>query len=555
MFIKSLSIFDGDENLTRYIEFKNGLNLILSNTENISQTSSHNNVGKTTLLRIIDFCLGSKDDKDIYTDSEFKRKDEELYQYIKNFSFELEFRNNLKVKRDIKNKNKIYIDGVEFNSTNGREKLKELLLNIETKKPTFRQLIQKFIRTDTKSMENTIKAFSHTNNADYELIYLTLFGFKNILDNLNKKTELLKESKTIENGLKYFKSTPKKALEAEIPIDKKNILELEKQIKNYQFDEFFNIYEDDLNRLTKDIRDNKQKISLLSFKLDNSEKSLKSLQYSIDSQAVKYIYKEVNRFNQNMQKKFEEVSEFHNTVIKDRSSYYEEQIIKLKKDLLEEKNSLELLRKEEGKYFKNIDGNPSLEDYNSMMNRKSQMLQDLQEKESNIKKIEELNKQKEKFKEELESLEKEIEIKSKQYSEYINIFNEYFTDITKKLYNEEWYLYEDFDTKGNRAFKIDKIGGTGTGKKKAEIVAFDLAYINFINEIGLEFPKFVAHDGIDQISEHQKETIFELANEIDGQYILAINIDQIPQSLRKDNNFIDKNCILELSKSNRFFKF
>jgi uncharacterized protein YydD (DUF2326 family) len=560
MFLKSLSIFDKDENIFRYIEFKKGLNLILSNTNSIIQTSSHNNVGKTTLLRVIDFCLGSKTDKEIYTDSEFNREDKELYQQIKEFSFELELANGLKIRRSIQNRTKIYIDEVEYSVSLSKsspwfsDKLKELFFNLNIEKPTFRQIIQKFIRNDSKSMENTIKAFKHTNNADYELIYLTLFGFSDILDSLNRKTELLKELKTVDNGLKYFKSTPKKALEAEIPIDRKNIEELEKQIKNYQFDEFFNIYEKDLNKLIKDIRDSKQKIALLNFKLDNSQKSFESIQYSIDSKAVEYIYKEVNRFNQDMQKKFEEVSEFHNQVIKDRSNYYQEQITKLRQEVLEEQEKLNSFRKIEKKYFKNIDGNPSLEDYNSMMNQKSQMLQDLQEKESNIKQMEELEKNKKQLSEKLKLLEEDIENKSAKYQEHINIFNQYFTEITKKLYNTEWYLYEDFDKNGNRTFKIDKIGLSGTGEKKAEIVAFDLAYISFINHIGLDFPKFVTHDGIDQISEYQKETIFDIANEVNGQYILAINIDQLPQSLREDRNFIKQNTILELSKSDKFFR-
>ena len=129
--------------------------------------------------------------------------------------------------------------------------------------------------------------------------------------------------------------------------------------------------------------------------------------------------------------------------------------------------------------------------------------------------------------------------------------------MTKKLYGKEWFLYQTTDKKGkNIAFEIDKVGGTGTGVKKAEIVAFDLSYINFINSIGLNYPKFVTHDGIDQISKNQKDSIiFDIANEINGQYILAINVDQLPTDLREKKDFIKLNTVLELSDKEKFFRF
>ncbi len=557
MFLESLLVYDGDENLIRFVKFKDGLNLILSNTNSLSQTSSHNNVGKTTLLRVIDFCLGAKTDEDIYIDREFNRKDEALYEHIKEFYFELKFRDGLSVKRGIKNRTKLIINDKEFSLKDGQDKLKQLLFSFSKEKPTFRQLIQKFIRDNAKSMENTIKAFHETtSNADYEAIYLILFGFLEISENINEKNQILKELKNIDNGLKYFKSTPRKALEAEIKIEKKNLIELEKQIKEYKFDEFFNIYEKDLSFLTKNIRDIKQKLSLLNFKLDNSKKSLESLQYSIDAKAIEYIYREANKFIPEMQKKFEEVANYHNYIIADRGNYYKEQIYKLEKEIIENEKVLENLRKEESIYFKSVDGNPSLEDYNSMLNKKANLMENIAKKESDIKNIEKLENSKRELTDKLSFIEKNIETQSIKYKDYINIFNEFFVENTKKLYGTEWYLYEDFDKSGkNREFKIDKVGISGTGEKKAEIVAFDLAYIEFIEKIGLPYPRFVTHDGIDQISEHQKETIFEIANQINGQYILAINIDQLPQSLRDDKNFVKNNTILELSKNDRFFKF
>ena len=65
MFIKSLQICT-DECTIRDIQFHKGLNLIVDET-NTESTKTGNGVGKTTVLRLIDFCLGGKG-VEIYSD-------------------------------------------------------------------------------------------------------------------------------------------------------------------------------------------------------------------------------------------------------------------------------------------------------------------------------------------------------------------------------------------------------------------------------------------------------------------------------------------------------
>ena len=79
MFLKSLDITTPTK-VIREIKFHRGLNLIVDETVN-NQTETGNNVGKTTVLRLIDFCLG-KEAKSIYTDPENKRT---IYTLVKDF--------------------------------------------------------------------------------------------------------------------------------------------------------------------------------------------------------------------------------------------------------------------------------------------------------------------------------------------------------------------------------------------------------------------------------------------------------------------------------------
>jgi uncharacterized protein YydD (DUF2326 family) len=56
MFLKSLLIHN-DGTPIREILFRKGINLIVDETSSQHKTTSGNSVGKTTVLRLIDFCL------------------------------------------------------------------------------------------------------------------------------------------------------------------------------------------------------------------------------------------------------------------------------------------------------------------------------------------------------------------------------------------------------------------------------------------------------------------------------------------------------------------
>jgi uncharacterized protein YydD (DUF2326 family) len=83
MFLKSLTISNGPK-VIRDITFRKGLNLIVDETptEDINKVSSGNGVGKTTVLKLIDFCLGG-DAKGIYTDSEDKKENIPIKDFLK----------------------------------------------------------------------------------------------------------------------------------------------------------------------------------------------------------------------------------------------------------------------------------------------------------------------------------------------------------------------------------------------------------------------------------------------------------------------------------------
>src|SRR5262249_38396090 len=148
-----------ENEIIRKIDFHTGVNLIVDETPNTDGRETGNNVGKTTVLMLIDFCLGA-DAKHIYTDPENKREE---YRQVKSFLTSNKVLITLVLKEDILNessaevriernflprKQKIQrINGVNQTDDGFEEALTDLLFpGHHGRKPTFRQIISHNIR-------------------------------------------------------------------------------------------------------------------------------------------------------------------------------------------------------------------------------------------------------------------------------------------------------------------------------------------------------------------------------------------------------------------------
>jgi len=73
----------------------------------------------------------------------------------------------------------------------------------------------------------------------------------------------------------------------------------------------------------------------------------------------------------------------------------------------------------------------------------------------------------------------------------------------------------------------------------------------FSEEVNLKVPFFVIHDQLESVFENQIETLFEVANSIKGQFIVAVLSDKLHNISKEE---IDSNCILKLSQDEKLFK-
>lgn len=200
MYIKSLTIYSNDKEI-RKLEFKLGLNLILNEGDQKKENKTGNNVGKTTVLKLINYCLGGNE-KEIYKSSESDSKEnKKIKEFLtnKNVNLKLILYKNLDnpndeivIERNFSNK--YIVNGNNVKNKNKLEELsQELLPDFIKDKMSIRSIIHYYIRYTNISTQNTLKILEKFSDNQYEPIFLTFLGISP--ENLKDKKTNWQENK------------------------------------------------------------------------------------------------------------------------------------------------------------------------------------------------------------------------------------------------------------------------------------------------------------------------------------------------------------------------
>lgn len=567
MFIKSLTIRSGAK-VIREIEFHKGLNLIVDESED---QITGNSVGKTTVLKLIDFCLGA-DKKNIYVDPETKRNE---YKLVKDFLIENKVLINLTLTSDLDNEesNEIVIERNFLSSVkegirriNGQQILAE---NFEMElgktlfpdhledKPSFRQIISHNIRYKDENINNTLKTLDkYTSDAEYETLYLFLFGCE--FTKGNSKQEILikiKQEETYKNRLE--KNQTKTAYETALSLINNDIEELNKKKSSFNLNENF---EKDLVRLNQ-VKYEVNKLSSIIGKLNirknlikETEAELKSSKSDIDLRQLEIIYEQATTKVKTIQKSFSDLVSFHNKMIEEKVKYITKELPALEKSLAENNNFLKRLLEEEKKVASAISKSDSFEELEKVIveltekyRKKGEfenIIQQLNEVDSNIK---EFNKQLSEIDNELFSDSFEQVVKTQ-----LNKFNKHFASISSELYGEQYAIKPDIITnkKRQRLYKFSSFNANmSSGKKQGEISCFDIAYTLFADDENIPCLHFLLNDKKELMDDKQLVKIADFVNRNNIQFVASILKDKLPEEINKEEYFI-----LKLSQNDKLFR-
>ena len=552
------------EEVIREIQFnEKGLNLIIDDTPE-SLRESGNSVGKSTAIKIIDLCLGARSVRELYYDSDTRSENVVVKDFLDEFKVQAELilidenKRGCSIKRDLFPRGKKYIFDEPYSKQDFWDELKKIIFDLKEPRPTFRQLIPKFVRVENTAEERMIKFLPIMTGSDvYDTIYCFLFQMYSdeLLSKKGEITERLSEcQKTIQTLEKSKSISSLSVLKQSLEIINSDLKDLyDKRNKLSYMDEYREEF--DLKRkLTLRINDLQEKMELVEFEIANIENSIVSLakeKSEINIQILQAVYQEAKSYIPTLQKNFEDMVSFHNSMIQNRIDFIQKPL-NVKKELLEQYSSqlATILEQKEKITIEALD--EGLLDELNMLNRK---IEDLSLKKGEIKQSIQLLEEQEAVRQDLnkELLVIQNQMENDGIDEKIKKFNQFFSDYCDKLYGEKYLLAYNENWKEEKKFPVSiaSLGGkVGTGKKKAVIVAFDLAYMQYSIEMGIKVPQFVIHDKMENTHINQIKTIFEICEGIDGQYIIPILRERIDKVEQK---YVEKAKVLELSTNNKFF--
>lgn len=574
MFIESLKI-ESIDGLIRNMSFHQGLNLIVDETPE-SQTETGNNVGKTTVLRLIDICLG-KDPKSIYVSPEDKRTvNDQVRRFLmdKQIVVTLTLVNSWSadaekvcIRRNFLSRNKAIreIDGQPVMEKDFEQVVQQKVMGLLTEKPSFRQLIGHNIRYSNLAITQTLRCLdTNTTDAEYEALHLFMLGCDYSNADLRQTTmEQLNTERSFK--LRLEKQKGKNVIAAELGIVKSEIEELEKQKSQLRLNPDF---ENDMMKLTElkfDINTMASQLSSLKLRrsiLTEAQQELVNQKSEIDVESLKLIYSQAKMFMPALHKTFEELLAHHNNMLSQKAEYVGKELPHLDEKISDVERDLDALRMLESEISDKLLQSSSYADYENLVSDLTKKYEQLGNLTQLINQIKEVDTAIDKLNETLSDIDKDLfaEAFKNKVQGQLDKFNAHFARISEQLYGEKYAM--TYDIVHNRRadrdiykFSIIPVGldtiNFSTGKKQGEITCFDMAYILFADQENIPCLHFGLYDKKELMHDHQLiETAKFVGAHHNLQFVASILKDKLPEELNDKKYFV-----VELKPNDKLFRF
>lgn len=572
MFIKSL-IISSESKIIREINFRKGMNLVIDETpenEIADGTETGNSVGKTTVLQLIDFCLGGNP-KGIYVDpdskkeenvvvKEFLKDNKILITLLLKEDLDIEESAEIIIQRNFLARAQIVrrINGKNYTDDEFELELLNLIFpNHKAEKPTFRQIISHNIRYKDENINSTLRTLDkYTSDSEYETLHLFMLGID--FERGNEKQNLIAKLKQEDSfKARLEKSQTKTAYETTLALIETDIEKLNIRKTNFNLNENFEADLDKLNQTKYFLNKTSLELSNLKIKREiilEAEEDLKSNFSDIDVQQLQAIYQQATQRIEGIQKSFDDLVNYHNQMITQKVEFIKKELPEIEKKIEVKSSELQNLLEKEKIQSQAISKSESFEELevlilelNEKYRKKGEyenIIQQLNEVDIEIK---ELNQQLETIDEALFSDEFELSVKNQ-----LNKFNQYFSEVSNFLYGEQYALKYDIviNKKRQRLYKFSAFNTNfSSGKKQGEISCFDIAYVLFADKENIPTLHFLLNDKKELMHNNQLVKIAELVDTTNIQFVASILKDKLPEELNKEEYFIVK-----LSQQDKLFR-
>lgn len=566
MYLSKLTISSPGK-VIRDIEFHKGLNLIVDETPE-NTTGTGNNVGKTTVLRLIDYCLGGDVDG-IYRNPEDKH---ESYALVKDFLIgnnvivtlilvdDLDTPSKkVVIERDFKTgrSSLIRINGKDVTRKDFVAELESAIFpEVKTETPSFRQIIAHNIRIDNLRLENTLKTLTMGKNEEYEALYLFMFGCPN--DSAARKTQLAQELDTEKKYKRRMeRNRSKNEYKAALSVIESDIEKLVERKDNLNINENLQLDINSLNALRAQINKVTSRTSLLSLRrelINETVESFDKQNFGEDVVQLEMIYKQASAYVPKMQRTFKELVDFHNTMLENKKAFVAQELPSIQEEIESLSVELERLKEKETVMAEKVLKSDTYEELEVIIVQLSELSRRKGEFESYICQIESAEKA---IKEKCEEMKKiDDGLFTADFAQRLETqrdkFNKIFSEVSHEIYDEQYIISYEVDTqKGKQLYKfhITDVANFSSGKKQGEISCFDIAYTVFADQEGIPCLHFILNDKKELVHGNQLNKFAEAVNKYNVQFVCSMLYDKLPPVLRKDEH-----VVVRLSQDSKLFR-
>ena len=566
MYLSKLTISSPGK-VIRDIEFHKGLNLIVDETPE-NTTGTGNNVGKTTVLLLIDYCLGGDVDG-IYRNPEDKH---ESYALVKDFLIgnnvivtlilvdDLDMPSKkVVIERDFKTgrSSLIRINGKDVTRKDFVAELESAIFpEVKTETPSFRQIIAHNIRIDNLRLENTLKTLTMGKNEEYEALYLFMFGCPN--DSAARKTQLAQELDTEKKYKRRMeRNRSKNEYKAALSVIESDIEKLIERNDNLNINENLQLDINSLNALRAQINKVTLRTSLLSLRrelINETVESFDKQNFGEDVVQLEMIYKQASAYVPKMQRTFKELVDFHNTMLENKKAFVAQELPSIQKEIESLSVELERLKEKETVMAEKVLKSDTYEELEDIIVQLSELSRRKGEFESYISQIESAENA---IKEKCEEMKKiDDGLFTADFAQRLEAqrdkFNKIFSEVSHEIYDEQYIISDEVDTqKGKQLYKfhITDVGNFSSGKKQGEISCFDIAYTVFADQESIPCLHFILNDKKELVHGNQLNKFAEAVNKYNVQFVCSMLYYKLPSVLRKDEH-----VVVRLSQDSKLFR-
>lgn len=550
------------------ISFDFGVNIIMG--EESEKTNKKIGVGKSVCIEFINFCLLKR-----ISDSRLNlipKKNADIIDSQIKLDFEINDKRVI-ISRSIGNPEQISIqldgENIHFEKLDDAS---EYLGNLyfekypaNTKRLSFRNLLQPIIRDERSEFKDLIKCFD--TNKSIPPDYSPHLFFLNV--GLQKYAEIKSLNETLKKKNTYFSETKKLVTnnnEIKIQDAKAHLNELEsevgkvnKAIEKLKTNESFELIQDDLVRLETKLSDLRIKQQTIKFEIKQIDSFPKP--ESINENEIQIIFNQFKRgLGDLVEKSLDDLKEFKNKIDGFRNSIVNERLTNLKTELSEINSIVRKLDEEYSQKLSLLDDGEVLKDLKTSIRIFNEKNRELNNLRSMIQKYDESERDKKKLEAEKAVLISDLEEELFKNQETLNSFKKSILSIHEKIMGNREAHFEIKTTKNQSVvdfiMRTDDDGSHSTERMKVFI--YDISLM--LNEqTRNNHPGFLIHDNIfedDDSIEKSLNFLFEYNRKSPNefQYIVTLNSDLIASASRNGKLLFDIEELKRASytKDNRF---